>query len=178
MDESSTSLPETTPATEAAAAAGVSHRVVRTAVPESAEESAALQGIPLTALLRTIVVRRAANDYLFVLVPAGRRFDWPKLRAHLGINRITVQNAYAQLEAEGLIFTRTGSGTYVLPQAPLAPIPKRAPGAPWPLWQTEAEARALWTAQKEARHVGGRTEGIHNRSGGARWRRALSLMAD
>jgi Cys-tRNA(Pro)/Cys-tRNA(Cys) deacylase len=62
-------------------------------VPQTAEESAALQGIPLTALLRTIVVRRAADDYLFVLVPAGRRFDWPKLRAHLGVNRVTLPDA-------------------------------------------------------------------------------------
>src|SRR3974377_1782917 len=72
--------PASTPAIEAIARTGVGHRVVRTAVPESAEESAALQGIPLEAPLRTIVVRRAADDYLFVLVPAGRRFDWPKLR--------------------------------------------------------------------------------------------------
>ncbi len=82
-----------TPAIEAAARLGVGHRVVRTAIPESAEESAALQGIPLGALLRTIVVRRAGDDYLFVLVPAGRRFDWPKLRAHLGVNRITLPDA-------------------------------------------------------------------------------------
>ena len=82
-----------TPATEAVRASGVPHRVVRTAVPESAEESASLQGIPLAALLRSIVVRRGADDYLFVLVPAGRRFDWPKLRAHLGINRMTLPDA-------------------------------------------------------------------------------------
>lgn len=82
-----------TPATEAIRASGIAHRVVRTAVPESAEESASLQGIPLGALLRTIVVRRGADDYLFVLVPAGRRFDWPKLRAHLGINRMTLPDA-------------------------------------------------------------------------------------
>lgn len=86
-------MEDATPATAAAAGLGLRHRVVRTAVPESAEESAALQGIPLGALLRTIVVRRGADDYLFVLVPAGRRFDWPKLRAHLGINRITLPDA-------------------------------------------------------------------------------------
>jgi GntR family transcriptional regulator/MocR family aminotransferase len=70
-------------------------------------------------------------------LPATRR-----LAQDLGVNRITVQNAYAELEADGLIFTRTGSGTYVLPQVPLAPIPKREQGAPWPLWQTEAGARS------------------------------------
>jgi len=82
-----------TPAIAAIQAAGVPHRVVRTELPETAEQSAAFQGIPLDALLRTIVVRRGADDYLFVLVPAGRRFDWPKLRAHLGINRISLPDA-------------------------------------------------------------------------------------
>ena len=33
---------------------------------------------------------RAADDYLFVLVPGGRRFDWPKVRAHLGTKRLTL----------------------------------------------------------------------------------------
>jgi Cys-tRNA(Pro)/Cys-tRNA(Cys) deacylase len=92
-----------TPATEAIAAAGIPHRVVRTEVPESAEESASLQEIPLGALLRTIVVRRAADDYLFVLVPAGRRFDWPKLRSHLGVNRITLPDADEAREVTGYV---------------------------------------------------------------------------
>jgi Cys-tRNA(Pro) deacylase len=82
-----------TPAIEAIRAMGVAHRVVRTALPETAEESAALQGIPVGALLRTIVVRRAADDFLFVLVPAGRRFDWPRLRAHLGVSRLSLPDA-------------------------------------------------------------------------------------
>jgi Cys-tRNA(Pro)/Cys-tRNA(Cys) deacylase len=81
------------PATEAVRAAGIEHRVVRTRPAGSAEESAALQGIELEALLRTIVVRRGDGDYLFVLVPAGRRFDWPKLRAHLGVSRLSLPDA-------------------------------------------------------------------------------------
>ncbi|MFN8233259.1 MAG: hypothetical protein U0V56_07245 [Actinomycetota bacterium] len=47
-------------------------------------ESAAMQGIPVGSLLRTIVVPRAADDYVFVLVPGGRQIDWPKLRSCLG----------------------------------------------------------------------------------------------
>jgi Cys-tRNA(Pro)/Cys-tRNA(Cys) deacylase len=82
-----------TPAIDALLASGVPHRVVRTEPAGSAEESAALQGIPLAALLRTIVVRRGDDDYLFVLVPAGRRFDWPKLRAHLGVSRLSLPDA-------------------------------------------------------------------------------------
>jgi Cys-tRNA(Pro)/Cys-tRNA(Cys) deacylase len=93
-----TSPEPSTPALEAAAAMGVRHTVVRTALPNSPEESARLQAIPLGALLRTIVVRRGEGDYLFVLVPAGRRFDWPRLRAHLGVNRLSLpdpQEAHA-----------------------------------------------------------------------------------
>jgi Cys-tRNA(Pro)/Cys-tRNA(Cys) deacylase len=44
-------------------------------------------------LLRTIVVRRGDDDYLFVLVPAGSRFDWPKLRAHVGVSRLSLPDA-------------------------------------------------------------------------------------
>ncbi len=72
---------------------GIEHRVVQTRPATSAEESAELQGIELGALLRTLVVRRGEDDYLFVLVPGGRRFDWPKLRAHLGVKRMTMPDA-------------------------------------------------------------------------------------
>jgi Cys-tRNA(Pro)/Cys-tRNA(Cys) deacylase len=65
---------ERTPALDGLAASGVEHHVVRTRPAGSPEESAELQGIPLDALLRTIVVRRAEDDYVFVLVPGGRRF--------------------------------------------------------------------------------------------------------
>ena len=82
-----------TPAIVAIGAAGVTHRVVRTERASSAEESAAFQGIEVRQLLRTIVVRRGDDDYLFVLVPAGRRFDWPKLRELLGVRRMTLPDA-------------------------------------------------------------------------------------
>ena len=86
-------MADQTPAIAAAEAAAIAHRVVRTEAAGSAEEAAELQGIPLAALLRTIVVRRGDDDYLFVLVPAGRRFDWPKLRAHLGVSRMSLPDA-------------------------------------------------------------------------------------
>ena len=83
----------TTPAIDAIASSGIPHRVVRTARASSAEESARFQGIETHQLLRTIVVRRGEDDYLFVLVPAGRRFDWPKLRELLGVRRMTLPDA-------------------------------------------------------------------------------------
>jgi Cys-tRNA(Pro)/Cys-tRNA(Cys) deacylase len=79
----------------------VPHRVVVTEPASSAEESAQFQGIELRQLLRTIVVRRGDNDYLFVLVPGGRRFDWPMLRAHLGIKRMSLPDAEEAKRATG-----------------------------------------------------------------------------
>jgi Cys-tRNA(Pro)/Cys-tRNA(Cys) deacylase len=86
-------MSETTPAMDAVERVGIPFRVVRTERAHSAEESAELQGIPLAALLRTIVVRRREDDYVFVLVPGGRRFDWPKVRAHLGVKRLSLPDA-------------------------------------------------------------------------------------
>ncbi len=85
----------------AATAAGIPFEVMRTQRARSAEESAEFQGIALHRLLRTIVVRRAADDYVFVLVPGGRRIDWPKLRAHLAARRIALPDADEAREATG-----------------------------------------------------------------------------
>lgn len=102
----------TTPALEAIGALGVEHRVVRTEMANSAAESAAMQGVPLGALLRTIVVRRGDDDYLFVLVPAGRRFDWPKLRAHLGVSRLSLPGADEAQRVTGYVrYTITPFGS-------------------------------------------------------------------
>ncbi len=81
------------PAITAVVAAGVPHRVFSTEAAASAEEAAQLQGIPLDALLRTIVVRRGEDDYVFVVLGAGRQFSWPKLRAQLGVNRLSLPDA-------------------------------------------------------------------------------------
>jgi Cys-tRNA(Pro) deacylase len=101
-----------TPAIAALEAAGVPFTVVRTERASSAEESAALQGIQVEALLRTIVVRRGDGDYLFVLVPAGRRFHWPKLRAHLGVTRLSLPDADEAQAATGYVrYTITPFGS-------------------------------------------------------------------
>jgi Cys-tRNA(Pro)/Cys-tRNA(Cys) deacylase len=101
MPEPTAPSPVTTPAIAAIEAAGTPHRVVRTVRASSAEESASFQGIETRQLLRTIVVRRGDDDYLFVLVPAGRRFDWPKLRELLGVRRMTLPDADEARAATG-----------------------------------------------------------------------------
>ena len=90
-----------TPGIRAAEAAGLAFEVARTERPSSAEESATLQGIELGQLLRTIVIRRGADDYVFVLVPGGRQIDWRKLRAHLGVKRLSLPAADEAKSATG-----------------------------------------------------------------------------
>jgi Cys-tRNA(Pro) deacylase len=90
-----------TPAIRALSGSGLEFNVVRTERPNSVEESAALQGIEVGELLRTIVIRRGADDYVFVLVPGGRQIDWPKLRSHLGVKRLSLPDQAEAREATG-----------------------------------------------------------------------------
>lgn len=90
-----------TPATDAVAAAGVDHEVVVRERSRSAEEAAGKLGLDLSNLLRTLVVRRAAGDYLLVLVPGGRSMVWKRLRAHLGVSRISLPDADEARDATG-----------------------------------------------------------------------------
>lgn len=69
-------------------------------------------------------------------LPASRQ-----LAHDLGVNRITVETAYSELEADGLIYSRVGSGTYVLPTPliTLPPLPKSGSDIAWPLWQQNVQ---------------------------------------
>lgn len=67
-------------------------------------------------------------------LPASRQ-----LARDLGVNRTTVENAYSALEADGLVFSKMGSGTYVLPVYPIPSIPKNNSDATWPLWQANLQ---------------------------------------
>ncbi len=78
-------------------------------------------------------------------LPASRQ-----LARDLGVNRITVENAYAELETDGLIYSKMGSGTYVLPPSPLLTLSKDGPGTPWPLWQQSVEFQDRTTKYKPA----------------------------
>jgi Cys-tRNA(Pro) deacylase len=94
-------MSDATPALRALEGSGLAHEVIRTERASSAEESAAFQGIELRQLLRTIVLRRGENDYLFVLVPGGRTIDWPNLRSYLGVSRLSLPDKEEAKAATG-----------------------------------------------------------------------------
>jgi GntR family transcriptional regulator/MocR family aminotransferase len=75
------------------------------------------------------------------LAPATRLPAARQVAHDLGVSRITVENAYALLEADGLVERRAGSGTYVLPPGALPSSSYRS--ADWPLWQHDATAAGL-----------------------------------
>ncbi|MDH2415674.1 YbaK/EbsC family protein [Nocardioides sp. CER19] len=91
-------------AARAAAAAeqlGLSFEVTRHGPVRSLEEAAAARGIEPRQLVKTMVVRVSDGDYRFVLVPGGREIAWPKLRALLGVNRLSMPPADVALEVTG-----------------------------------------------------------------------------
>ncbi len=77
-------------AAEALAASGIRHTLTTHGPVRSLEEAAAARGVEPRDIIKTLVVRRADDDYLFVLVPGDREISWPKLRAHLGVNRLSM----------------------------------------------------------------------------------------
>lgn len=83
----------TTRAIDAAAALGLPYEVTRHGRVSSLEEAAAARGIEPASLIKTIVVRLSDDDYRFILVPGDREIAWPKLRAVLGVNRISMPDA-------------------------------------------------------------------------------------
>ena len=82
-------------------ASGMTYRVVRHGHVSSLAEAAAARGVEPSALLKTIVVRRADDDFLFVLVPGDREIAWPKLRALLGVKRMSMPDAATALAVTG-----------------------------------------------------------------------------
>jgi Cys-tRNA(Pro)/Cys-tRNA(Cys) deacylase len=90
-----------TPALSAVRASGLTHEVVRYGRVNSVEEAAAARGVPVDRVIKTIVVRRGEDDLLMVLVPGDRVIDWARLRAVLGVSRLSLASADEALQATG-----------------------------------------------------------------------------
>jgi len=79
-----------TPATAAATAAGIEHRVVEYGPVTSIEQAAELRGVPVSKVMKSLVVRTGEDAYVMVIVPGDRVIDWPKLRQVLGVSRMSL----------------------------------------------------------------------------------------
>jgi Cys-tRNA(Pro) deacylase len=98
----------------AADALGLAYQVTRHGAVGSLAEAAAARGVEPSAVVKTLVVRVADGDYRFVLVPGDREISWPKLRALLGVNRMSMPSADVAFEVTGYVrgtITPLGSST-------------------------------------------------------------------
>jgi Cys-tRNA(Pro) deacylase len=82
-----------TPALAAMADAGLAYRVIEHGSVASLAEAAAARGVEVPDVVKTLVIRRGEDDFLFVLVPGDRVISWPKLRALLGVSRLSFPDA-------------------------------------------------------------------------------------
>jgi len=90
-----------TAAVDAARSLGLQVTVTQHGRVSSLAEAAAARGVQPRDIVKTMVVRRAADDYLFVLVPGDSEIAWPKLRALLGVSRLSMPDAATALQVTG-----------------------------------------------------------------------------
>ncbi|WP_353809820.1 aminoacyl-tRNA deacylase [Agromyces sp. SYSU T00194] len=84
-----------------AAERGLEIEVIERPAARSLEEAAALLGIAPGDIVKSLVVKRSDDTYVFALVPGGRKISWPKLRALLGVNKLRLPEASLALAATG-----------------------------------------------------------------------------
>ncbi|MRJ76763.1 hypothetical protein GEV29_09460 [Aeromicrobium sp. SMF47] len=88
-------------AVAAVEASGIDYEITRHGPVASLAEAAAARGVEPREIVKTLVVRRADDDFVLVLVPGDRTFSWPKLRAVLGTSRLSMPDAAGALAATG-----------------------------------------------------------------------------
>ena len=93
---------------------GLRYDVTRHGPVRSLAEAAAARGLAPRQIVKTMVVRVSEGDHRFVLVPGDREIAWPKLRALLGVNRVSMPSADAAHDVTGYVrgtITPLGSTT-------------------------------------------------------------------
>ncbi|MEF2977984.1 aminoacyl-tRNA deacylase [Subtercola sp. YIM 133946] len=80
---------------------GLAIEIVERPQADSLESAAALLGLEPSDVIKSLVVKRHDGDYLFVLTPGDRQISWSKLRALLGVNKLSLPAADLAFEATG-----------------------------------------------------------------------------
>ena len=117
-------------AIDALEASGLDFELTRHGRAGSLAEAAAARGVQPRDIVKTLVVRRGEGDFLFVLVPGDRAISWPKLRALLGVNRLSMPDQHVAKEVTGYergTITPSGASTAwpVIADADLTGDPQR-----------------------------------------------------
>ncbi len=86
---------------EAARERGLNVHVQERPVANSLNEAAAILGLQPADIIKTLVVKRSDDTYLFALIPGDKAISWPKLRTLVGVNKLQLPDADAALAATG-----------------------------------------------------------------------------
>lgn len=84
-----------------AAARGIPVEIVERPNARSLEEAAELLGITPADIVKSLVVKRSDDTFLFALIPGDKQIAWAKLRAVVGVNKLQLPTAEVALEATG-----------------------------------------------------------------------------
>lgn len=85
----------------AAAARGLEIEIRERPPANGLAEAASLLGLQPEDIVKTLVVKRADDTYLFALIPGDLAISWPKLRALVGVNRLRLPEPEFALAATG-----------------------------------------------------------------------------
>lgn len=86
---------------DAAAARGLEIELRERPAASSLHEAASLLGLTPADIVKTLVVKRSDDSYLFALIPGDRAISWPKLRALVGVNKLRLPEPELALAATG-----------------------------------------------------------------------------
>ena len=85
----------------AAAARGLEIELRERPAASSLAEAASLLGLQPEDIVKTLVVKRSDDTYLFALIPGDLAISWPKLRAVVGVNKLQLPDPSLALAATG-----------------------------------------------------------------------------
>lgn len=86
---------------DAAARLGLEIELVERGPATSLAEAAAFLGVDPSRVVKSLVVKRKDGTYAFALVPGDRQISWSKLRAVVGVNKLSMPDPQAAFEATG-----------------------------------------------------------------------------
>ncbi len=86
---------------QAASDRGLEIEIKERPAANSLHEAAEILGIDPSGIVKTLVVKRSDDTYLFALIPGDRAISWPKLRTVVGVNKLQLPDQERALAATG-----------------------------------------------------------------------------
>jgi Cys-tRNA(Pro) deacylase len=89
------------PGVIAARERGINVRIIHPGHVTSVAEAAHACGVGVDEVVKTLVIRRADDDFLLALIPGSRSLSWKKLRALMEVKRLSLPDADTAKQVTG-----------------------------------------------------------------------------